>query len=506
MQTLKDLGNPPDFWEYFYNITKIPRCSGKEEKIREYIRGIASDFNFETEIDNAGNLIVNIPSKEKSNSVINIILQSHMDMVCEKNENVKHNFSKDALKLRIIDFRGQKWLTADGTTLGADNGVGIAFSLTLMKKIYQKEINFESLNINFLFTVNEESGLIGAANIDKNLIKGNYLINLDSEEDNKFVVGCAGGINTSVKIGYAKENLKEGSLKEIDFQAFKIIISGLIGGHSGVDIHRGRANALKIVAKIMRNINKEYNIHLNSINGGNRPNAIPRESEVIFFVEKNDIQGIKEYIKRISKEIVKKFQKVDSNIKITLEQLKNFSDLNYIPDIYNKTLFSLLFVLPNGPISMHPEIKDLVHTSINLASIRTDLEAQTINIITSERSLNEASKIELCEQIEDLFKLTRLSIRKIEHNGNYPGWEPNFETNLLLIAKNTYRELFNEDAIINAIHAGLECGILKKHFPEMQMISIGPLIEGAHSPDEKLKIKSIEKFWNFLLKLLYNIK
>jgi len=496
---LKDLGEPSEFWEYFEQLSKIPRCSGNEGKVREFIKKEAEKLGLKTLVDKTGNLLVQSAGLNLGKNLPKVTLQCHMDMVCEKNENVKHNFSKDPLQLEIITVKGQKWLTAKGTTLGADNGVGIAYLLALMKKMNSKELKFDPLLINMLFTVDEEVGLVGAFNIDKELVEGDFLINLDSEEDDRFTIGCAGGINTigEIKFGYVpiKEYMKNAT-------PIKLSVAGLLGGHSGVDIHRDRANSLKIISKILWKINNEFSICLNSINGGNRANAIPREAQAIAFVENQKLSKLRIFIDQITSEIKLGISNIEPNMVIEIDILEEFGDKNVFSETLKNKLLHMLYVMPHGPISMHPKIPNLVYTSTNLASIKT--QDNIITIITSQRSLHEISKKIMYEKIEALFKLADIDIN-ISHNGDYPGWDPDFKAELLNRAKKTYKDLFKEDAIIQAIHAGLECGILKQHFPKIDMISFGPTVEGAHSPEERLKIQSVEKIWVFLIELLSNL-
>ena len=498
-QKLKNLSSPSEFWEYFEQISSIPRCSGKEQKIREFIKKEAEKFGFETHVDQAGNLLVKTVRISLEQKPPKVILQCHMDMVCEKNKHIKHDFFQDALKLKIIEIEGKKWLTAEGTTLGADNGVGIAYLLTLMSKIYSKELKFDPLLIDMLFTVDEEEGLVGAFNIDRALIEGDYLINLDSEEDDTFIIGCAGGINTLGEIKFNFESVNTHIKNPI---LIRLSVSGLIGGHSGADIHREGANSIKIINKILWKVNNKYIIQLNSINGGNRANAIPREAQAFFFIENHNLFKVKNFMEQIIDEIKLGISKIEPNMKIKIDTLENFKDTKIIPENIKNKLLHMLYVMPHGPISMHPKIPNLVYTSTNLASIK--IQNEIITITTSQRSLHEISKKVMYEKVEALFKLADLNIN-IMHMGDYPGWDPDFNAELLKIAKKTYRELFNDDVIIRAIHAGLECGILKKSFPEIDMIAIGPTVEGAHSPEERLNIKSVEKIWNLLIKLLKNV-
>lgn len=490
---IKELGEPSDFWNYFVSITKIPRCSGNEGGLRKFITYEAESFGFGTKQDKVGNLVVSLPAQKEEKR--RVILQSHMDMVCEKNENVKHDFTKDPLNLEIIDLKGEKWLTANGTTLGADNAVGVAFSLLLMKRIHQGENYYGSLGIDLLFTVNEETGLNGAFNIGKDIVKGEYLINLDSEEDDEFTVGCAGGIATFAEIRVDFEKIEYGI-------PIKLSISGLQGGHSGVDIHLGRGNAIKIMANLLSNINKYVKIYIQSINGGNRTNAIPRECQCILFVLPKDLsQLIKKNDEQIE-EIRRRIYPVDPYFIVNLESLIDYDDVRVFPDKIQEKLLVILNEMPNGAISIHPKLTDLVHTSNNLASIKT--KKNKILIDTGQRSLEEKSKIEISQKIENLLKQPDLDV-KITHIGDYPGWDPDFNSQLVQLSKEVYEEMFSQPPKIKAIHAGLECGILKKHFPEMQMISIGPNIVGPHSPDERLSIKSVDKFWKFLSFLLISL-
>jgi len=497
MINLKELGEPSEFWEYFGQITKIPRCSQNEERVRNYIREEAEKLGFKTQVDNIGNLVVRIPARSQQEK--KGILQCHMDMVCEKNEAVTHDFSKDPLKLEIIEDKNEKWITAIGTTLGADNGVGICYILTLMKKIKNKELGFDTLALDLLFTVDEEQGLRGAFEIDSKLIDGDFLINLDSEEDTSVTIGCAGGIVTFYYLKTDRININQ--IKSV-LIPIKLDLLGLLGGHSGVDIHLGRGNAIKIISQILSNLNDKFSIHLCSIDGGNRTNAIPREVSTIFYVEKENVSEIKIFIKEHFNNIKILYDSIEPNLEIIITKLENFSNETVLVKEMQDKILSILNLMPCGPLSMHPRIKDLVFSSTNLAVINT--REQDIEIKLSQRSLSEYFKYLIWENVKSLLELSDLEIQyKID--SDYPGWNPNFNSRLLNNYKEVYRNLVNEDLIIKAIHAGLECGILKKKFPQMEMISIGPKNEGAHSPDEKLKIKSIENVWKLLINLLQKL-
>ena len=499
-QAIKDLGVPFEFWDYFERISQIPRCSGNESEIRNFIKQEAKNFNFETKVDMVGNLVVRISPKIVKKQNKKVVLQSHLDIVCEKNEATEHDFSKDPLKLKIIEIDDEKWLTAEGTTLGADNGVGIAYSLMLMKKIYKQQINLDSIAIDLLFTVEEETGLYGALSIDKDMIEGDYLINLDSENDEEFTIGCAGGINTWADI---KLNYEEISDYFKDPIFIKISLEGLNGGHSGTDINKGRGNSIKILSNILWKSNNKHSISLQSIRGGNKLNAIPREVQSIIVVEKEREPIIKTFISEIISEIKKQLGEKEPNLQIKLDVIKDINNNRiFAKDLKNK-LLDILYIFPNGPISMHQEIQGLVHTSTNLAAIK--IEENVIKIGSSQRSVNKFSQILIQERVEALFNLADLDIT-VTRSAGYPGWDPNFNSTLLKISKETYNELFNHEVKVKAIHAGLECGVLKKIVPNTEMISLGPNVIGGHTPDERLQVKSVSKTWNLLLRILEKLQ
>ncbi|MFX0138216.1 MAG: beta-Ala-His dipeptidase [Candidatus Hodarchaeota archaeon] len=488
MLDLKDLGQPCEFWEYFEKISKIPRCSENEEKIRVFIEEEAMNLNFKTRIDKAGNLVVEIPAKAEK--ISKGVLQCHMDMVCEKDEAIQHDFSKDPLKLRIQDFNGEKWLTAEGTTLGADNGVGICYLLTLMKKIHNGQLNFESLGLDLLFTVDEEQGLRGAFEIQDNFTGGNFLINLDSDEDDAATIGCAGGIVTIYQIKTTRFQVDK------KFIPVKISVSGLLGGHSGMDIDLGRGNALKIMGQILWKLNSNYLIQICSIDGGNRHNAIPREANSIFYIMKEQFSEIFNFIKNLCKDIKVMFEGIEPNLDIVISKLDKYHNNKVLTKEIQDEILNIMYLMPSGPLSMHPRIEGLVFTSTNFATIKTT--KSNIVLKLSQRSLSEYFKTVIWEKSKALMDLCNLEF-SYTIDSDYPGWNPNFESDLLAKCKETYKELFNKDLKIKAIHAGLECGILKKKFPQMEMVSIGPTNSDAHSPNEKLRINSVEKVWNFLI-------
>jgi len=501
MENLNDLGEPQEFWDYLFQISKIPRCSRKEELIRAFIKEEALKFKFDHQIDQIGNIVVRVPPQTKTEGEpLRVVLQSHMDMVCEKNDEIDHDFAKDPLRLNIIDIDDEKWLTAEGTTLGADNGVGIAYQLAIMKRIYNDQLNLGALHLDLLFTVDEERGLSGASKMDLNLIKGKYLINLDSEQDDEFTIGCAGGRVFKVEVKDERVSIEK--MKD-QIIPIRLDVMGLIGGHSGTDIIKRRGNANKILAEIIWKLNKEYTIYLGFIAGGNLTNAIPREAHAIFYVKKEEFRDIMEKIEFYKPKIKSLYEGIDSNLTIICEEYReNLTHLVLENDFKDK-LLDLFYLMPNGPLSIHPKIPELVHTSDNFAVIKT--KPNSIKIKISTRSLTEYSKEVIFEKIITLFNIFNFN-KDLTIVTDYPSWDPDFSSMLTSKAREIYRELFDQEVHIKAIHAGLECAYFSKYYPNMQMISIGPNIKGGHSPDERLNIRSVEKIWKFLIILLKKLK
>jgi len=498
MENLKDFGEPLEFWQYFYEITRIPRCSTHEDKIREYIKNEAEKLGFQTEIDAIKNLVVRIPSnRDSEGNKLGVVLQSHMDMVCEKNENIPHDFSKDPLKLKTIEIDNEEWLTAEGTTLGADNGVGIAYQLAIMKKIHNGSLDFNAFDLDLLFTVDEERGLSGASQMDKNLISGKYLLNLDSEGDDKFTIGCAGGRVFKAEVSYKSELLSTPDLRTI-----KISISGLLGGHSGTDINKNRGNALKILTEIIWKINSKFTISINSLEGGNLTNAIPREAHAIFFIDQSQKNELETFLEEIIPNIKNLYEGTDSDLDISIDMLKDFTDKSTFSKDFQNKLVDLFYLIPNGPISLHPTSEGLVHTSLNFAVVHT-IE-NIIEFKISTRSLEKYDKDTLFEKLNTLLTMSGLDVN-IEIITLYPSWPPDFDSKLTEISKQVYKNIFDTEVIIQAIHAGLECAFFSHYYPDMEMISLGPNVLGGHSPDERLNIKSVSKIWKFLLTLLKNL-
>jgi dipeptidase D len=494
MSKLEDLGKPEEFWDYFEQISKIPHCSGHEEKIRKFIKAEGEKFGLKTKVDKVGNLAIYIPAKSKTEE--KLILQCHMDMVCEKNSDIKHDFLQDPLKLKTVEIDKEKWVTADGTTLGADNGTGICYNLTIMKKIYDGNLNLNSLSIELLFTVLEEVRLGGAREIDEDMIEGNLLINLDSGRDGMITNGCTGGIGFIVDI---KTNpISMGEFEE-NLIPLRLSLSGLIGGHSGGDINRGRANAIKVLSHILWKLEKNYSIHINSINGGGAANAIPREANFIVYVKEEEFSEIRSIISSIFSEVKKSYEGIEKKIQISIEELEpDINDTVLPPEIQTK-LLNLLYILPCGPLSLHPKIRAYAFTSSNLGIIKTEKDHIRLRILL--RSFSEYYNESTYEKISTLLDLSGLEINKTR-TGGYPPWEPNFDSRLLNLAKDAYKELSDRDPLIILIQGGLEPTLLINLNPNMEAIAIGPTTRNVHSPDEMLNVNSVENTWNFLLKIL----
>ncbi|MCD6447659.1 MAG: aminoacyl-histidine dipeptidase [Thermoplasmata archaeon] len=461
---------PKVVWKYFEEICKIPRCSKHEEKIAEYIMEVARKHGLEVEKDEVGNVV----ARKKANGYENapmITLQCHMDMVCEKNKDVEHDFSKDAIQ----PYVDGEWVKAKGTTLGADNGIGLAMCLALME---EKDIKHGPLE--FLFTVDEETGLTGAFNLKKEFIKGELLINLDSEDFGVIYIGCAGGGNSTIKLPVKFEN--------VDKEGLRIHVKGLKGGHSGIEIDKGRANSIKLLARILYNINAR----ISKIEGGDKHNAIPREAIAEVVVDGDVMDKIKELEAAFKNE----YSKTEPDLKVEVE---NCRITKVIDEESNKKLIKLLMGLPHGVIAMSQEVEGLVETSTNLATIRMDDEA---TIVMSSRSSINSALDALMQSIRCIGELAGASV---EEGSKYPGWKPNLESRLLKIASDAFKELYGKEPEKKAIHAGLETGVIGDITGIKEIISIGPQIEHPHSPDERVHIKSVEEFWKYLLHLLEKV-
>ena len=480
---VKDL-KPALIWQCFDEITKVPRPSCHEEQIREYLLEFARKHNIAAKTDAVGNVVMSKPATPGHENAPVVVLQAHMDMVAEKNGDVKHDFMKDPIETYIDG----EWVKAKGTTLGADNGIGMAAALAVMI-----DDTLEHGPVEALFTVNEEIGLEGAQNLGPDMISGKILINLDSEDDGEIFVGCAGGIDTTAVFTYNRSFAPE------NFTYFKVKVSGLLGGHSGGDIHLGRANANKVIARFIWECSKKWDVEVSSISGGNLRNAIPREAESVFGVHSDHSDEIAKFFEKYSADICNEYKGVEPSVDLKIESVERPEYC--IDSATSLALVRALYSAPHGVISMSRDIEGLVETSTNLAAVKMEGDNK-IKVTTSQRSSVESRKNDIAGQVEAHFELAGA---EISHSDGYPGWAPNMESAIMKISADAYEELFNVKPAIKAIHAGLECGLFLSKYPHLDMVSFGPTMTGVHSPDEQLLIPTVEKFWKHLALVLEKV-
>ncbi len=474
---------PKKVWKYFEEICKIPRPSKKEQKILKYLQDFAESHDLKWEQDKAGNIVIKKDGCKNMKSFKTVVLQSHVDMITEKNSDVKHDFDNDPIRPVIDDG----WVKASGTTLGADNGIGMALQLALLESN-----DIEHGNIECLFTVDEETGLTGAFALDKEMLDGKILLNLDSEDEGELFIGCAGGINTSAIFNFEKEKPQSNNIP------YKISVAGFKGGHSGDDIDKHRGNAIKILNRLLWNCEKMFDISLAKFAGGNMHNAIPREANAIISVPSKYEKSFEDLAGKLALHIKSEFKTNEPKLSIEIEK----TDMpDFFIDNNTKSKFlNAIYACPHGVIRMSPDIPNFVETSTNLAVVKTT--NNEILITTSQRSSYKSSKKDTANMVGSAFELAGA---KVKYGDGYPGWIPNMNSEILRVSKESYKKLFNKNPKVLAIHAGLECGVIGEKYPEMDMISFGPTIKGAHSPDERLEIDTVPKFWELTLEILKNI-
>lgn len=482
MQTTDNL-KPEIVWKYFSDILTIPRPSKKEEKIILYLTDFAKKNNLSYKKDQTGNILISKSATKGFEKRKTIILQSHVDMVCEQNDDGHHNFDTDPIRAYIDDG----WIKAKGTTLGADNGIGVAIQLAVLA-----DNKMEHGPLKCLFTVDEESGMTGALRLDEVFLSGDILINLDSEDEGEIFIGCAGGIDTLINIPYTYQSL-QGTYKTLIIQ-----VKGLLGGHSGDDIGKARGNAIKILSRILWNTAQQFEISLCNIKGGNLRNAIPREAKAYISMKAEKKEEVIISIKQQT-DIIKSEYTKEPNL--TIDIIESTEINACIDSVTQKSVLNCLYACPNGVIEMSTDISGLVETSSNMASVNT-LEHGELAIVTSQRSSVESAKNNIASRIRSLFELANA---RVIHTDSYPGWYPNPDSEILHITEESYKELFKINPKVKAIHAGLECGLFLKKNPDLDMVSIGPTIRGAHSPDEQMEISSVNKFWKLLIHILKHI-
>lgn len=478
----KDL-RPAVVFHYFDEVCQVPRPSKKEEKIRAYLLDFAKKHNLEAKTDEAGNVLIKKAASAGMENLKTVILQSHIDMVCEKNKDTEHNFETDPIQTYIDG----EWLRAKGTTLGADNGIGVATELAVLASDDIKHGPIECL-----FTVDEETGLTGAFALKEGFMNGDILLNLDSEDDGELFIGCAGGANTTAIYPFPKEKAPQG------WFFFRVSVKGLTGGHSGDDISKNRANANKLLNRFLVQTMQKYGMRLADIEGGNLHNAIPREAHALCAVPMEYKEAVRVDLNIFISEIENEYSATEPNLAMDLE---SEAPVEYVMEQKAMERFLLsIYAVHHGVYAMSQDIPGLVETSSNLASIKVC--DGTIKIVTSQRSSILSSRKDMSQMVSAAFILGGATVTTGE---GYPGWKPNPSSEILKIAVESYKKLFGVEPKVKAIHAGLECGLFLQKYPSLDMVSFGPTLRGVHSPDERMLIPTVEKFWNHLLDILAHI-
>lgn len=478
----KDL-RPAVVFHYFDEVCQVPRPSKKEEKIRAYLLDFAKKHNLEAKTDEAGNVLIKKAASAGMENLKTVILQSHIDMVCEKNKDTEHNFETDPIQTYIDG----EWLRAKGTTLGADNGIGVATELAVLGSDDIKHGPIECL-----FTVDEETGLTGAFALKEGFMNGDILLNLDSEDDGELFIGCAGGANTTAIYPFPTEKAPQG------WFFFRVSVKGLTGGHSGDDISKNRANANKLLNRFLVQTMQKYGMRLADIEGGNLHNAIPREAHALCAVPMEYKEAVRVDLNIFISEIENEYSATEPNLAMDLE---SEAPVEYVMEQKAMERFLLsIYAVHHGVYAMSQDIPGLVETSSNLASIKVC--DGTIKVVTSQRSSILSSRKDMSQMVSAAFILGGATVTTGE---GYPGWKPNPSSEILKIAVESYKKLFGVEPKVKAIHAGLECGLFLQKYPSLDMVSFGPTLRGVHSPDERMLIPTVEKFWNHLLDILAHI-
>lgn len=474
---------PTEVFKFFSEINQVPRPSGKPAKIIAYLTKFAENRNLEHEVDKAGNVIIRKPATPGMEDRQGVILQSHTDMVCEKDKDLEFDFDNQAIQTYIDG----EWMKAKGTTLGADDGIGMALSLAALDS---QDIVHGPLEC--LFTCDEETGLDGAFAIQPDFMKGKYLINLDSEDEGEIYIGCAGGQNTTAQFGYTTEEVPAG------YFTIRINIDGLCGGHSGDDIVKKRANANKLIARFLYASMKKYDLRIIELTGGNLHNAIPRYASALVAIPSANKEDLRVDFNIFASEVEDEFHTTEKTLKFTMQS--ETTDLLAIEQTKANCIIMALHAVHNGVYEMSQDINGIPETSSNIASIR--MNNGTLTVVSSQRSMTLSSR--MCEQqaIEATFLLAGA---KVTTNGGYPGWKPNLDSHLLQTASNSYKALYAEEPKVKVIHAGLECGLFTEKYPHLELISVGPTMRGVHSPDERLHIPSVELVWKLIAEILKNL-
>ena len=474
---------PKALWNKFADLNAVPRPSKKEERVIEFIKNFGNNLNLRTEVDSVGNVVIYKPATKGMENRKKVVLQAHLDMVHQKNNDTNFDFDTQGIDMYVDG----DWVRAKGTTLGADNGLGVATMMAILESD-----SIEHPAIEALFTIDEETGMTGAKGLSPDLLEGDILLNLDTEEDDEIGIGCAGGVDITATKGYEEEKLPE------SYHSYSVKVKGLMGGHSGMDIIKGLGNANKMLNRLLLNSSEDLKLRITEIKGGGLRNAIPRESEAIVAIPETEVESFKKEIDSRSGEIREEYAALEPNLSVEVQKVdtqENIMDLKS-----QKEVLLAIAGAHNGVYRMSPEIEGLVETSNNIASVT--LKEGKVQIKCLTRSSVESSKNDLADSLKSVFELAGFEVK---FSGEYPGWAPNSDSAILKTLDEIYQKIHGERADIAACHAGLECGIIGSHYPEMDMISFGPTIRGAHSPDERASISSSQKYWKFLLEVLKNI-
>jgi dipeptidase D len=473
---------PQLLWKHFDVLAATPRASTKEAAARSYVLARAKELGLEATQDAAGNLVVRKPAHPGRENAPMSLLQGHLDMVCEKNEGTAHNFDTDPIKV----FRDGDWLKAEGTTLGSDNGVGVAAALAVMEST-----DIAHGPLEFVFTIDEETGLTGAAEFPGGMLKSKYFLNLDNEETGTLCIGCSGGVKTT-----GRRKVEFTSATEVS--AWRVKVAGLKGGHSGVDIHQGRGNALRILGTTLQRVTGNVPVGIASINGGSAQNAIPREASAVVVGDGKQENALRSVLSRCEAEWKADLGGFDPELQITVEKTANPDKALKISDALR--IIDLLVTMPHGVVAMSPDVPGLVQNSTNLAVV--SVSGDTAEIITSQRSAIESSKHAVAQTVATVFRMAGFDV---EHTGSYPGWKPEPTSEIVQKLQSVHEQLFGKPAKLIAMHAGLECGVIGEKYPGMQMVSFGPTIVDPHSPNERVQISTVQSFWKFLKAVLEKI-
>lgn len=479
MNTILQLA-PQNVWKHFYSLTRIPRPSGYMEKITEFLIDFGKGLGLESFVDEAGNVIIRKPATPGMENRKGVILQAHMDIVPQKNNDTIHNFTEDPIETYIDG----DWVKAKGTTLGADNGLGVAAIMAVLE-----DGNLKHGPLEALITKDEETGMYGAFGLKPGTMQGQILLNLDSEDEGELYIGCAGGIDITATLEYKEET------PAADLTARKITLKGLRGGHSGLEINQGRGNANKLLARIVHDLLIEFDSQLANFEGGNMRNAIPREAHAVLVFNPEDTEGLEEYIKEYEAQLNEEYASIESGILLQIEEVELPAAI--VPEEIQDNMINVLMACQNGVMRMIPTVPDTVETSSNLAIVTIDGGKVAIKILA--RSSCDTMKDFLADSLTSCFAMAGM---KVELSGSYSGWQPNVDSPILHAMKVSYKQQFGVEPAVKVIHAGLECGIIGAACPGLDMISFGPTLRSPHSPDERALIPTVAKFYDFLVATL----